>query len=297
MAGVGDAPEQASLQFSPSTIFLRAFDGLEVALAGEVLLTGPRRSISPKSGRGAPFEGGHALTGPRAGWRPAGGATAESPDGRYVAELMELLAIDRKSAPAWLMSAIGQALVSLRENKLLRTFYAALLAQGVATSVSVGQWGTCDFDEWRFRGHARPIDRYVRKLFAIKCTTRAAAPNAELAAPSNLSDMCHTVIPSAYFVCVRNSSVQKRGDGLDVDVEVEAGHVPPADWIPKERRSTARFEIEPPGASSRSTLVVPSGQRSSTQRLHFNTHIKKGQAHITVLDEHKRRYDLPIDLA
>lgn len=147
----------------------------------------------------------------------------------------------------------------------------------------------------RFRDHARPIDRYVRKLFAIKCTTRTASRNAELAAPSNLSEMCQTVIPSAYFVCVRNSSVQKSGDSLDV--EVEAGHVPPGDWIPKEMRTTARFEIEPPGATRRSTLVVPSGQRSSTQKLHFNTQVKKGQAHITVLDEYKRRYGLPIDLA
>lgn len=78
----------------------------------------------------------------------AGGATAESPDGRYIAELMELLAIDRETAPVWLMTAIRQALVAFRENKTLRTFYAALLAQGVATSVSAGQWETCDFEEW-----------------------------------------------------------------------------------------------------------------------------------------------------
>ncbi|WP_338832600.1 hypothetical protein [Bradyrhizobium sp. 27S5] len=297
MAGVGDAPKRAPIELSPTTIFIRAFDGLEVELAGEVLLTSPRRSVSAPTARSAAFHNKSALTGPRAGWRAAGGATAESPDGRYVAELMELFAIDREIAPDWLMTAIGNALVGFREDKTLRTFYAALLAQGVATSATAGQWGTCDFDEWRYRGQARLMDRYVTKLFAIKCTARAAARSAELAAPSNLADMCQTVIPSAYFVCVRNSSVQKSGDGLDVDVEVEAGHVPPADWIPKDMRSTARFEIEPPGGSSPSTLVVPSGQRSSTQKLHFNTRVNKGQAHITVLDEHKRRYDLPIDLA
>lgn len=297
LAAVGDPTATMRLALAPGAALFRAYDGVRAEPSGQVVLTAPAAVISIARGKAVPDRTrSNALAGPRTGWKPAGNAIATSPDGSFVAEMMELLAV-RRHAPQWLWEAIEQASADLRKGGKFRSFYDALLERGVATSPTVGQWGTCDFHEWRYRSSARIVDEYVAKLFAIRGIPTRAVKEASFSAPSNLAQMCDTVAPGAYYVSVRQSKVSRSGDRVGLDVELEAGHVPPADWIPESKRAAARFIIAPPpGSSGRSTLVVPSGQRSGVTKLHFTLPDSKGQAHITVLDDRKRRYDLPIDL-
>jgi len=298
VASVGDPARLDSFLSSDDTLYVRAFDGREVALTGQVVSHPLEQNIAAKHapkaiGKSAGRRG--VSIKPLIGWRPVREFTARSPDGSVVAKLMELLAIDRAKAPDWLFRAIYEARKHSAEDS--RTFYEALVAQGIATSPVAGQWGTCDFEEWRYRGSARQIDAFALKLFAIHYHPVRSAGLGAVAAPADVVTMCASVAPSAYYVSVRNSSVSREGDSVGLDLEVEAGHIPPADWMSVADAGPARFEIAAPvGSKGNSTLVVPPGQRSEVQSLHFDLHGDDKTVNVTVFDDRKRRYDLPIDL-
>jgi hypothetical protein len=299
VAGVGDPARIEPFLSSPDTVYLRAFDGEEVALAGEVVSTRGQNVAGEHTAKviGTPERRGGAPAKTEIDWRPIREFTASSPDGTVIAKLMELLAIDRAKAPDWFFRGVYQARKRHLEDENSRTFYEMLVAQGIATSATAGQWGTCDFEEWRYRASARRIDSFANKLFAIHCHPLRPAGFGAIAGPADVVTMCASVAPSAYYVCVRNSSVSRDGEAVGLDLEVEAGHIPPADWIPADGFAPTRFEISAPvGAKGNSTLVVPSGQRSEVQSLHFDLRGGDKTVNVTVFDDRKRRYDLPIDL-
>lgn len=304
IAGMGDPVRTEGFVASSDTLYLRAFDGREVMLGGDVVIPPPAkeraRGFSALLPRGRASEPAPSRPEIRSkGWHPLGENTARSPDGSIVAELMELLAVSRPNAPAWFMKIISAARAEREDSVGSGSFYEGLVARGVAASTSMGLWGTCDFQEWKYRSAARLMDDWAIKLFAIHCTPVDTLDRGDMTmgAP-DIIGLCETVAPAAYFVSVRKSSVSREGDRVGLDLEVEAGRVPPADWTSPSVSGPTRFEIAASvGAKGSSTLVVPEGERSGVQSLHFDVPRGNKTVRVTVYDDHKRRYDLPIDIS